>query len=211
MGKQKIFDQFPAVPVILEEKFGHKDFPVDWLKVRKADHNLLLRSPGQQVYHSQCFERDNGEAVFLIYGYDEDVLVVEVDPHVDFESVTQPGHKTTEEGEQVWRRMVIQGVPEYIVEVQWDFDDDAPSRGDFGTTIIIYKIGDLCELEGQLLQTSRRHAPARAWEAAQSFSAHEGGLVIRGFLYFPASEDAGEEVVVSYRWGSSRLRVRDYL
>lgn len=201
MSKQKFFHQFSGAENVAKNFF--RTIPLDDIEigVKKLDENFLTQTPHIETYHSQSFCRDNGRRVWLIYSED---FFVEVNPMISMESATNPGsYQEIDEGMQVWEKILVQGIPEYIVEVNYDFDYDN-EKDVF--KVVVHKMMGVVELENVLLKISRRNAPPKAHEAAKNFCG-EHGCFLRGFIYSPASEESGEEVVVAYRWGSALVRI----
>ncbi len=198
MSKQKFFRQFLGAENVVKNFF--RTIPLDDIEigVKKLDENFLTQTPHIETYHSQSFCRDNGRRVWLVYS---DVFFVEVDPIISMESVTNPGfYQEIDEGMQVWEKILIQGIPNYIVEVSYDFNDD--NEGNV-FRIVAYKMGRIKNL---LLKILKRNGLIKAYETAKKLCG-KNDYALRDLVYSPASEETGEEVIFTYRWGSVLVRI----
>ncbi|MFO7807043.1 MAG: hypothetical protein R6V40_01310 [Candidatus Moraniibacteriota bacterium] len=201
MSKQKFFRQFPAAEKIAKNFFRMTNLEHVEVGVKKVDENLLSQKPYVENYHSQSFCRDNGRKVWLVYSNE---FFVEVDPIVCSESATNPGsYREVDSGIQIWKKILVQGIPEYIVEVSYNLADDTGKKG---VKIIAHKVKSVVEIEEFLLKISKRSAPVKAHKAAKKFCGKHDYFLI-GFIYFPEWEHAGEQVVVTHRRGANIIRI----
>jgi hypothetical protein len=195
MNEQEIFSQFPEVEWILENNFPNLSFQNIDITIEKLDENALNQVPWVYFYHGRSFWRESGKKFWLIHREGQNSVITEFERG---------------EGLAVCEKIIIQGLPHYIVEAEYFFGDNTVKE-EYEVEMTIYELGDIHDLGNLLNKNSRSRAPTeRAIKAFENFSLKEESPLI-GFVYFPPSESFGERLVVGYHSGSKFIRIKDHI
>jgi hypothetical protein len=128
---------------------------------------------------------------------------MEVYPYVTEEFISDLHNKSHQaDGLEVWKHVVNTKIPEYFVEVNYNFDDDAKNRG---VEVVVYTIKDISYLKSELKFISDRKTPKTTVENKQKFASKRCSLVT-GFNFFSEMECSREETLI-LREENRRIRI----